>query len=66
MDKPFWGIQDENHIVPARKAILRIGDLRKTDRQFEAFDEVGIWSRPLAEEQVLALYNKGHGVSLAR
>jgi len=66
LDKPFWGIQNENHIIPAKDAILTIGDLKKIDRQFEAFDEVGIWSRPLTENEVLALYNKGCGVSLAR
>ncbi len=66
LDKPFWGIQDENHILPAKDAILTIGELEKIDRQFEAFDEVGIWSRPLTEDQVLALYNKGRGVSLAK
>jgi len=66
LDKPFWGVQDENHIVPAKDAILMIGNLKKRDRQFEAFDEVGIWSRALTAEQVLELYNKGHGVSLAK
>lgn len=66
LDKPFWGVQHENHILPAKQAILMIGNLPKTDRQFEAFDEVGIWSRPLSQEQVLRLYNNGHGVSLAR
>jgi len=66
LDKPFFGIQDENHILPAKDAILMIGNLKKIDRQFEAFDEVGIWSRPLIEGEVLALYNKGCGVSLAK
>ncbi|NQU22802.1 MAG: hypothetical protein HQ567_16105 [Candidatus Nealsonbacteria bacterium] len=65
LDKPFWGIQDENHILPAKDAVLTIGGVKKIDRQFEAFDEVGIWSRPLSEQQVLELYNQGHGVSLA-
>jgi len=27
LDKPFWGVQDENHILPARQAILMIGNL---------------------------------------
>jgi hypothetical protein len=66
LDKPFWGIAKDNHIIPAKDAILMIGNLKKIARQFEAFDEVGIWSRPLSEEQVLGLYNNGHGVSLAK
>ncbi|MDP6544965.1 MAG: sialate O-acetylesterase [Phycisphaerae bacterium] len=66
LDKPFWGIAKDNHIIPAKDAMLMIGNIKKIARQFEAFDEVGIWSRPLSEEQVLALYNKGHGVSLAK
>ena len=66
LDKPFWGVRNEDHIVPATDAMLTIGNVKKIARQFEAFDEVGIWSRPLSEQQVLALYNKGHGVSLAR
>jgi hypothetical protein len=66
LDKPFWGIAKENHITPAKDAMLMIGNIKKIARQFEAFDEVGIWSRPLTEEQILALYNKGHGVSLAK
>jgi hypothetical protein len=65
LDKPFWGIQDENHILPAKDAVLMIGNLPKVSRQFEAFDEVGVWSRPLSEEEVLELYNNGRGVSLA-
>lgn len=66
LDKPFWGVRDENHIIPAKSAMLTIGNVKKITRQFEAFDEVGIWSRPLTEEEVLALYNKGHGVSLGK
>jgi len=66
LDKPFWGIAKDNHIIPARDAMLMIGNIKKIARQFEAFDEVGLWSRPLTEEQVFALYNKGHGVSLAK
>jgi len=66
LDKPFWGVAEENHIIPAKDAMLTIGSIKKIARQFEAFDEVGIWSRPLTEEEVLALYNNGHGVSLAR
>ncbi len=65
LDKPYWGVQDENHILPAEQATLMIGNLSKIEHQFEVFDEVGIWSRPLSEEEVLGLYNKGHGVSLA-
>ena len=66
LDKPFWGVQNENHIIPARDAVLTIGETKKADRQFEAFDEVGIWSRPLTEAEVQTLYNKGMGVSLAK
>ena len=66
LDKPFWGIQDENHIVPAQDAMLMIGDVKKIARQFEAFDEVGIWSRALREEEAIGLYNSGHGVSLTK
>ena len=29
MDKPFWGIEKENHIVPAKDEILMIGNLPK-------------------------------------
>jgi alpha-galactosidase len=66
MDKPFWGIEKENHIIPAKDEILMIGNLPKIPRQYEGFDEVGIWSRPLSEEEVQQLHNNGHGVSLAR
>jgi len=66
LDKPFWGAEKENHIVPARDAMLTIGGVKKIARQFEAFDEVGIWSRALTDEEVIALYNKGSGVSLAK
>jgi len=62
LDKPYWGVQNENHIVPARDAVLTIGEVEKIDRQFEGFDEVGIWSRALREEEVQALYNQGRGV----
>ncbi|MDP6637368.1 MAG: sialate O-acetylesterase [Phycisphaerae bacterium] len=66
LDKPFWGIAKDNHIIPAKNAMFTIGSIKKIARQFEAFDEVGVWSRPLSEQQILALYNKGKGVSLAR
>ena len=66
LDKPYLGIEKANHIVPAGSAILSFGEAKKIDRQFEAFDEIGIWSRPLSEAEVLMLYNQGMGVSLAK
>jgi alpha-galactosidase len=66
LDRPFHGIQKENHILPARDAVLTIGGSIELDRQFEGFDEVGIWSRALSEKEALRLCNNGSGVSLAR
>jgi len=66
LDKPYWGIAGENHIIPAGNAMFMVGNLKKIPRQFEAFDEVGVWSVPLTEEQILALYNKGSGISPAK
>jgi len=66
LDRPFHGIEKENHILPAKDAVLTIGGGLGLDRQFEAFDEVGIWSRALSEEEAIRLYNAGSGVCLAR
>ena len=44
------------------KATLTIGGLElKSDQDFQVYDELAIWSRPLSEEEIKKLYNNGHG-----
>jgi hypothetical protein len=66
LDKPFLGVEKENHIVPAKDAVLTIGGGITLDRHIEGFDEVGIWSRALTEAEARQLYNSGAGVQLCK
>jgi len=59
------GIGDENHIVPGRRAKLTIGGRITTEGQYQVFDELGIWDRPLTAGEVRALYNNGHGAEIS-
>ncbi|MGB2823795.1 MAG: sialate O-acetylesterase [Phycisphaerae bacterium] len=59
------GIGDENHIVPSRRAKLTLGGHITTEGQFQVFDELAIWDRPLAAAEVEALYNNGYGAGIA-
>ena len=44
------------------KATLTIGGLEfATDQDFQVYDELAIWSRPLTEKEIGKLYNNGHG-----
>ena len=48
--------------IVTSKATLTIGGLEfKSDLDFQIYDELAIWSRPLSEEEVKKLYNNGHG-----
>jgi hypothetical protein len=54
-----------NHIIPAPKGVpLTIGGLIERAGQFQVFDELAIWSRPLTLEDARTLYNNGHGVEI--
>jgi len=59
------GIGDEKHIVPSRRAKLTLGGHITVDGQFQVFDELAIWDRPLTAPEVKALYNNGYGAAIA-
>lgn len=51
-------------IAPIRAAVdvpLSIGGEMKASTEFQAYDELAVWSRALTEEEVLKLYNEGAG-----
>ena len=48
--------------IVSSKATLTIGGLEfRSDLDFQVYDELAIWSRPLSEGEVKKLYNNGHG-----
>ena len=51
-------------IVPAPDAVLTIGGYLEGELNYQIWDEVAIWDRPLAPGEVAALYNKGYGVEI--
>ena len=58
-------IDQADHIIPASEGVpLTIGGLIERAGQFQVFDELAIWSRPLTLEDARALYNNGHGVEI--
>ena len=59
------GIGDENHIVPSRRAKLTLGGRITVDGQYQVFDELAIWGRPLTAAEAEALYNNGYGTEIA-
>lgn len=50
-------------IIPADVALKIGGDLIQ-DNNFQSFDELAIWSRPLSKSEINALYNNGLGTEL--
>ena len=58
------GLGDENHIVPSRRAKLTLGGHITVEGQFQVFDELAVWSRPLTAAEVEALYNHGRGAAI--
>ena len=59
------GLGDENHIVPSRRAKLTVGGRIAIEGQYQVFDELAIWGRPITAVEVQALYNNGHGAAIA-
>ena len=59
------GIGDENHIVAARGSKLTLGGRITRDGQYQVFDELAIWRRPLTVAEVKAIYNNGHGAAIS-
>jgi len=59
------GLGDENHIVPSRRAKLTLGGHITVEGQYQVFDELAVWGRPLTAAEVDALYNGGHGAEIA-
>jgi len=58
-------IEQANHIIPAPKDVpLTLGGLIERAGQFQAFDELAIWSRALTRDDARTLYNNGHGVEI--
>jgi len=57
------GLGEEDHIIPSR-AKLAIGGHITRQGQYQAFDELAIWSRPLTAREVKALYNNGYGAQI--
>lgn len=57
------GLGEEDGIRPSN-ARLTIGGHITKQGQFQAFDELAIWSRPLTARQVKALYNNGYGAQI--
>ncbi len=58
------GIGDESHIVPSRRGKLTLGGRIALEGQYQVFDELAIWDRPLTAAEVSALYNSGHGAAI--
>ncbi len=59
------GIDQADHIIPAPKGTpLTLGGLIDRAGQFQVFDELAIWNRPLTLDDARTLYNSGHGVEI--
>jgi len=53
-----------DNIMPA-KTFLKFGGYLEHKSDFQVFDEVAIWDRPLTEAEVQTLYNNGGGVEIS-
>ncbi|NQU20498.1 MAG: hypothetical protein HQ567_04390 [Candidatus Nealsonbacteria bacterium] len=58
------GTKATGHIIPAKDALLTVGGLIDHDGQFQVFDELAIWDRPLEPEEAKSLFNKGFGAEI--
>ena len=58
------GIGDENHIVPSPSK-LTLGGRITVEGQYQVFDELAIWGRPLSAKDAKTLYNNGYGAAIA-
>ncbi len=58
------GIGDENHILPSRRAKLTLGGHGTVAGQYQVFDELAIWDRPLSAQDAKTLYNNGYGAAI--
>jgi len=52
-----------NHILPA-KTVLTIGGSLEGETNYQVFDEVAIWDRPLTDAEITTLYNNGGGAEV--
>ncbi|MHC4504419.1 MAG: hypothetical protein ACYTFI_14025 [Planctomycetota bacterium] len=62
--EPVTKIEEDSpgRVVPAPDAVLTIGGYLEGELNYQVWDEVAIWGRPLAPGEVKALYNGGYGV----
>jgi len=59
------GIEEASHIFPAGKDVpLTVGGLIEKEGQFQFFDELAIWQRPITPGEVAVLYNNGFGAEI--